>query len=272
MIEYEIFRPPNLSLENKIYYDKNVPPSYDDCNDNESGFGRVSTLGSNYPTILEGVESYCNNDKSGFGEVITLFSDDSTISEEVSIDYDENKVATYDDYCDDTYVINSSDNYSCETCHNYEYSSTEHYSFNVELIYSVQVLYDTPTIMNEKKLTYVESNNISMHVDHEKNALCDSYIVEFVHDATENYYERGTHGSRYFNNIKFALFMLKILKLHLFCLSMLVNFSSNKLFFYKIPMHRKWVRLKCVCYMIHDASSMFCFLLLCEHHQIIMPS
>ena len=29
--------------------------------------------------------------------------------------YDENKVATYDDYCDDTYVIKSSDNY----CHNF---------------------------------------------------------------------------------------------------------------------------------------------------------
>ena len=28
---------------------------------------------------------------------MTLFSDDSTILEEVSIDYDENKVATYDD-------------------------------------------------------------------------------------------------------------------------------------------------------------------------------
>jgi hypothetical protein len=28
-----------------------------------------------------------------------------------------------------------------------------------------------------------------MLVDHEKNALCDSYIVEFIHDATENYYE-----------------------------------------------------------------------------------
>ena len=31
---------------------------------------------------------------------MTLFSNDSTILEEVSIDYDENKVATYDDYCD----------------------------------------------------------------------------------------------------------------------------------------------------------------------------
>ena len=37
-------------------------PIYDDYID-ESGFGRVSTLG-NDPTILEGVESYCDNDKS----------------------------------------------------------------------------------------------------------------------------------------------------------------------------------------------------------------
>ena len=57
-------------------------------------------LGSNDPTILEDVESY-NIYESGFGEVMTLFSDVSTISEEVSIDYDENKVATYDDYCDE---------------------------------------------------------------------------------------------------------------------------------------------------------------------------
>ena len=28
-----------------------------------------------------------------------------------------------------------------------------------------------------------------MLVDHEKNALGDGYIVEFIHDATENYYE-----------------------------------------------------------------------------------
>ena len=55
---------------------------------------------------------------------MTLFSNDSTISEEVSLDYDENKVATYDYYCDDTYVIKSSDNY----CHNFVYPFTEHYS------------------------------------------------------------------------------------------------------------------------------------------------
>ena len=50
----------------------------------------------------------------------TLFSD-STILGEVSIDYDENEVATYDDYCDDTYAIKSSDDYIYKTCHDYDY-------------------------------------------------------------------------------------------------------------------------------------------------------
>ena len=45
------------------------------------------------------------------------------------------------------------------------------------------------TIIDEKTFSYVESNKSFMHIDHEKNALCDSYIVESIHDATENYYE-----------------------------------------------------------------------------------
>ena len=114
----------------------------------------------------------------------------------------------------------------------------------METIYSIRVSLDAPTIMNEKKLACVESNENSMFVNHEKNAVCDSYIVEFVHDATENYYERGLHGSRYLNIIKFPLFMLKVLKSCLFCLPMLVDSCFHKLFAHKIPMHRKWVRLK----------------------------
>ena len=62
-----------------------------------------------------------------------------------------------------------------------------------------------------------------MLVDHEKNALGAGYIVEFVHDATENYYERGTYASTYCNNIKLPLHVLKFLKLCLFCLPMLVD-------------------------------------------------
>src|SRR3954463_16189759 len=48
-------------------------------------------------------------------------------------------------------------------------------------------------------------------VDNEKPALCDSYIVEFIHDATENYYERGEFGCRSFDGIKTPLFVLKVL-------------------------------------------------------------
>ena len=82
--EDDIFCPPGF--DEQIDYDASMPPIYDDY-------------------IYE----------SGFGEVMTLFSDVSTILEEVSIDYDENKVATYDDYCDDTSAIKSSDDYIYKT-------------------------------------------------------------------------------------------------------------------------------------------------------------
>ena len=70
--------------------------------------------------------------------------------------------------------------------------------------------------MNEKKFSYVESNKISMLMYHEKNALCAGYIVEFIHDATENYYEGGTYACWNCNNIKFPLYVLKVLKSSLF--------------------------------------------------------
>ena len=129
---------------------------------------------------------------------MTLFSDESTISEEVPIDY-ENKVAIYDDYSDDMYA---KDNDIHETCHldfNFQLDYASHDSNFVEF---------APTTIHEKKFAYVESNKNSMLVDHEKNALCDSYIVEFIHDATENYYAGGIYAHRNCNNIKFPLYVL----------------------------------------------------------------
>ena len=102
---------------------------------------------------------------------------------------------TYDDYCDETYAIKSSEDYTYKTCHDYDYPFSEHYSFNLEKNYSIRVSYDTPTPIDEKKFAYVESNKNYMLVDHEKNALCYSYIDESIHDATENYCERGTCDS-----------------------------------------------------------------------------
>src|SRR3989337_1515344 len=47
---------------------------------------------------------------------------------------------------------------------------------------------------------------------------------------------------------KFPIYVLKFLKLHLFCLPMLVDSCSHELFAHKIPMHRNFFRLKCACH------------------------
>src|SRR4051812_24898182 len=96
-----------------------------------------------------------------------------------------------------------------------------------------------------------------MLVDHDKNFLCGTYIVEFIHDTTENYFERGKFGCRNFHITKTPLFMLKVLKLFFFHLPMHVTLWFFDLFSYKMPMHRKWVRLKCVSYLLLDA--LLCF-------------
>ena len=122
-----------------------------------------------------------------------------------------------------------------------------------------------PTTSNKNDYVYVVSINSFMHVAHDKNVSCDSYIVNLIHDATGSYYERGKHGFMHLNNIKFPLFMLKVLKLHLFCFSMLVALCFHDLFLYKIPMHRKWVRLKFVLNLLLDALFYFNSYFLCEH-------
>src|SRR5215213_364568 len=133
---------------------------------------------------------------------------------EEKINYDYNMPPIYDDYGDE----NNNDSYFIEFA---------------------------PATTNKIDYAYVESNNF-MHVAHDKNALCDSYIVEFVHDATESYYERGKYGCRNFHGTKTPLYVLKFLKLHLFYLSTLVTILFMNLFDYKISFHRKHVRLKCV--------------------------
>jgi hypothetical protein len=108
---------------------------------------------------------------------------------------------------------------------------------------------------------HVGSINYFMHVAHDRDVFCDSYIVNSIHDAIESYYERGKHSLMYLNNIEFPLFMLQILKLHLFYLSMFAAMCLVDLFSFKIPMHRKWFRFKCASYLIFNAlscSKFFC--------------
>jgi hypothetical protein len=79
---------------------------------------------------------------------------------EEKISYDNNIPPIFDDYGDE----NNNDSYFVEFA---------------------------PTTINKNDYVYVESINFFMHVAHDKNVLCDGYIVNFIHDATESYYERG---------------------------------------------------------------------------------
>jgi hypothetical protein len=114
--------------------------------------------------------------------------------------------------------------------------------------------------------TILEDYKTFMHVDHEDKIVYDSYIIEFVYDPTCNYYERGKYGCRNFHVTKLPLFVLKLLMLHSSYLHMLDISCLDNLFAYEMPMHRKYVRLKCVFHMLHDASSCFNYYLSCQYH------
>jgi hypothetical protein len=116
-----------------------------------------------------------------------------------------------------------------------------------------------PTTIARNDYVHVGSINFFMHVAHDKDVLCDSYIVNSIHDDTKSYYEIGKHGLMDLNNIKFPLFMLQILKLHLFYLPMFVTMCLVDLFSYKIPLYRKWFRFKCVSYLLFNSLSCFKF-------------
>ena len=65
------------------------------------------------------------------------------------------------------------------------------------------LFHDNPTILEECQLC--------MHLDHEENILCDSYIVEFDYDPTCNYYDRGKYGCRNFHVTKLPLVIYRLL-------------------------------------------------------------
>ena len=96
-----------------------------------------------------------------------------------------------------------------------------------------------------------------MHVDHVASMLCDSYFVEFTYDSTCNYYERRKYGYINFHVTKLPLFMLRLPSSLSSSLHMLGFSCLDNLYSYKMPMHREYVRLKCVCHMIYHALFVF---------------
>ena len=108
---------------------------------------------------------------------------------------------------------------------------------------------DNPTILEECQLC--------MHVDHVEKILYDSYIIEFEYDPTCNYYERGKHDCGNFHVTKLPLIMLRFSMFYPSPLHMLDIFGLDNFFSNKILRHRKYVTLKCVCPMFHDALFVF---------------
>ena len=105
--------------------------------------------------------------------------------------------------------------------------------------------------------TILEKCQLCMHVDHVENILCDSYIVEFDYDPTYNYYEREKYCCRNFHVTKLPIVMLISSMFYSSSLHMVDVSCLDNFFAYKIPMHRKYARLKCDCHMFHDALFVF---------------
>ena len=101
--------------------------------------------------------------------------------------------------------------------------------------------------------TILEECQLCIHMDHVKNMFSDSYIVEFSYDPTCNYYERGKYGCRNLHVTKLPLVMLRLLLFPSAFLHMLVFACLDNLFAYNMPIHRKYVRLICVCHVFYDA-------------------
>jgi hypothetical protein len=202
-------------------------------------------------TIIANAMEKSKLGEAGFDEH-DIFSPPSM---EEKIYFDDTMPPIYDDY-NDEYDIFSPPTIEEKT--NYDYNMPHIFDDNGDENNNDSYFVEfAPSMINKNDYTYIESINSFMHMAHDKNVLCDSYIVKFIHDATESYYERGKHGFMHLKNIKFPLFMLKILKLHLFCFPMLVAWCFHDLFLYKILFYRKWVRLKSVSYFLFNA--LFCF-------------
>jgi hypothetical protein len=173
--------------------------------------------------------------------------DEYALQNSCSLVCDDTKPLVYDGY-DDGYNIFSSP--TIEDKISYDYNMPPVFDdYGDGNNYSVE---SAPTT-----IIHVGSINSFMHVSHDRDVLCDSSIINSIHDATESYYERGKHGLMDLNNIEFPLFLLQFLKLYLFCHPMFFAFRFHDLSLYKTIFHRKWFRFKCVPYILFYA--LFCF-------------
>jgi hypothetical protein len=234
--------------------DVSMPVTYISDHDWEkhSTFDIENLFGTNFENVY--VNNCCTISAIHVPSNDDMFTYKHTSEDSYSIAYDD-----YNDECD----IFSSPTIEEKTRYDYNMPPI-FYDYGDENNYFVEF---APTTISKNNYVHVGSINSFMHMAHDKDVLCDSYIVNSIHDATESYYKRGKHGLMDLNNIEFPLFLLEFLKLHLFCLPMLVALCFHDLSLYKTLLHKKWFRFKFVSYFLFDAlslasSSFWCS---CEH-------
>jgi hypothetical protein len=179
-------------------------------------------------------ENYEVNNCCTMSAIHVPFNDDMFTNEHT---FEDSYSIAYDDY-NDEYNIFSSPTIEEET----------RYDYNMPPIFDDYDDQNNLVEFGPTMIVHVGSINSFMHVAHDRDVLCDSYIINSTHDATESYYEREKHGLMDHNNIEFPLFLLEFLKLYLFCLPMLVVVRFHELSLYKTIFHRKWFKFKCVCF------------------------
>jgi hypothetical protein len=112
--------------------------------------------------------------------------DEYALRNSCSLACDDTKPLVYDGY-DDEYNVFSSP--TIEEKISYDYNMPPVFDdYGDENNYSVE---SAPTM-----IVHVGSINSNMHVAHDRDALCDGYVVNSIHDATESYYKRGKYDLR----------------------------------------------------------------------------
>jgi hypothetical protein len=119
-----------------------------------------------------------------------MFTNEHTLEDNYYVAYDDTIPPIYDDYNDEYDIFRPpiieekiSYDYNMHPIFDYYGDENNNDSYFVEF---------APTTINKNDYAYAESSNYFMHVAHDKNVSCDSYIVNFIHDATQRYYERET--------------------------------------------------------------------------------
>jgi hypothetical protein len=117
-------------------------------------YGGITQNHSLNMQLVYNVQVLCGDHNDGYG----IFNP-PTIEKKINYDYDMPPL--FDDYGDE-----NNDSYLVEFA---------------------------PITVTRNDYAYVGSIDYFMHVAHDKNVLCDDFIVNLIHDATGNYYERGKH-------------------------------------------------------------------------------